>query len=190
MNTTDAHGQTDRRWIYADLGLQELPRFISTMDRNEFSPTYGCANREFWLTRVMDFPSAIAQFGVHGLALAWGHDMPGNRYRGHPKVLRWILAGMDYLTRIQHADGSFDEFYPNERGWAGPTGFLVHAMIGCYRLVGSHLTPDARTRFLGCMRAAARFLGQNDEIGVLANHHAMAALPVAEAAHLLDDGEL
>jgi hypothetical protein len=190
MTTSDVAADTDRRRIYADLGLSELPRFLSTMDRNEFSPTYGCANREFWLTRVMDFPSAIAQFGVHGLALAWGYGMPGNRYRDHPKILRWILAGMDYLTTIQHSDGSFDEFYPNERGWAGPTGFLVHAMIGCYRLVGDHMAPAQRMRFLECMRSAARFLGENDEIGVLANHHAMAALPVAEAAHLLDDTEL
>ena len=180
----------DKRRIYADLGLEEMPRFISTMDRNEFSPTYGCANREFWLTRVMDFPSAIAQFGVHGLALAWAHDMPDNRFRGHSKVLRWIIAGMNYLVSIQHGDGSFDEFYPNERGWAGPTGFLVHAMIGCYRLVGDHLSPQERKQFLECMRRAGRFLGANDEVGVLANHHAMAALPVAEAAHLLDDGHL
>ncbi|MDY0001080.1 MAG: hypothetical protein RBU30_07290 [Polyangia bacterium] len=180
----------DRRRIYSDLGLEELPRFLSTMDRNEFSRTYGCCNREFWLTRVMDFPSAIAQFGVHGLALAWGHDMPGNPFRGHPKVLAWIRAGMGYLTRIQHGDGSFDEFYPNERGWAGPTGFLVHAMIGCYRLVGRHMTPEERARFLDCMRRAARFLGKNDEVGVLANHHAMAALPVAETADLLGDDEL
>lgn len=181
---------TDKRRIYSDLGLEELPRFISTMDRNEFSPTFGCCNREYWLTRVMDFPSAIAQFGVHGLALAYGHDMPGNAYRGHPKVLQWVLAGMDYLTRIQHGDGSFDEFYPNERGWAGPTGFLVHAMIGCYRLVGDHMGAEQRMRFLRCMRSAAHFLGRNDEIGVLANHHAMAALPVAEAADLLGDDEL
>ncbi len=181
---------SDKRRIYSDLGLEELPRFLSTMDRNEFSPTYGCCNREYWLTRVMDFPSAIAQFGVHGLALAWGHDMPDNAYRGHPKVLRWILAGMDYLTRIQHGDGSFDEFYPNERGWAGPTGFLVHAMVGCYHLVEPHLQPEQRQRWRDCLRRAARFLGRSDEVGVLANHHAMAALPVAEAADLLGDDEL
>ncbi len=184
--TIKAHG----RRIYAELGLEELPRFLSTMDRNEFSPTYGCANREFWLTRVMDFPSAIAQFGLHGLALAWAHQMPGNRFEGQPKILRWILAGLDYLTRIQHGDGSFDEFYPNERGWAGPTGFLVHAMVGCYRLVGEHMAPEARGRLLASVRSAARFLGENDEIGVLANHHAMAALPVAEAALMLDDDGL
>lgn len=181
---------TDRRQIYSDLGLEEIPRFLSTMDRNEYSATYGCCNREFWLTRVMDFPSSIAQFGVHALALAWAHDMPGNAYREQPKILQWTLAGMRYLTTIQHGDGSFDEFYPNERGWAGPTGFLVHAMVGCYRLVGEHMTPEDRSRFLECMRSAARFLGKNDEVGVLANHHAMAALPVAEVADLLGDDSL
>lgn len=180
----------DKRSLYADLALEEMPRFLSTMDRNEFSPTYGCCNREFWLTRVMDFPSSIAQFGVHALAMAWANDMPGNPYRSHPKVLRWIVAGLDYLTQIQHGDGSFDEFYPNERGWAGPTGFLVHALVGSYRLIEPELDAETRGRLRETIRRAARFLGKNDEIGVLANHHAMAALPVAEAADLLGDDTL
>ena len=48
-------------------------------------------------------------------------------------------------------------------------------------------TSDARARFLECMRSAARFLGENDEIGVLANHHAMAALPYLIPGHTVSD---
>jgi hypothetical protein len=182
--------RNSRRTTYCQLALEQLPRFLSTMDRQPFSPTYGCAHREFWLTRAVDFPSAIAQFGLYGLALAWAHPMPGNRLHGEPKVRDWVLAGLEYLARIQHGDGSFDEFYPNERGWAGPTGFLLHALVGCLRLLDSQLAPAQRARLRETARRAARFLGENDEAGVLANHHAMAALPVAEAAVLLHDPRL
>lgn len=169
------------RDTYARKGLAGIPRLLSLMDRNEYSPTYGCMDREYWLCRTTDFPSSIAQFGVHALALAWAHDMPDNPYRDHPKVLRWILAAMDYWTSIQRGDGSFDEFYPNERGWAGPTGFLLYAMVDSYRLVRDHLPPELDGKFLETVEKAAVFLYKHDESGVLANHHAMALLPIYAA---------
>jgi hypothetical protein len=162
-----------------------IPRLLGLMDRTPYSPTFGCMDREYWLCRTTDFPSSIAQFGVHALALAWAHDMPDNPYRGHPKVLEWVLGGMDYFCRIQKRDGSFDEFYPNERGWAGPTGFLVYAMVESYRLVREHVGPDLTARFLDAIERAAVYLYEHDESGVLANHHAMALLPIYDAYDLL-----
>ena len=147
-------------------------------------------NREYWLCRATDFPSSIAQFGTHALALAYAHAMPGNPYHGHPKILEWALAGMEYWTRIQHRDGSFDEFYPNERGWAGPTGFLLYVMCDTYRLLEPHLPADLRERVLQAAHRAALFLARTDEAGVLANHHAMAVLPLVEAHALLGDPKL
>ena len=124
------------RDLYAQKGLAQIPRLLSLEDRNPLSPTYGCSNREYWLCRSTDFPSAIAQFGIHALALAWRYDMPGNIYYQQEKIRQWTVAGIEYWMKIQKRDGSFDEFYPNERGWAGPTGFLLYAMIDSYRLLG------------------------------------------------------
>lgn len=174
------------RDVYAQKALEQVPRLLSLEDRNPFSPTHGCCNREYWLCRSTDFPNSIAQFGIHALALAWRHEMPGNIYHQHPKVAEWIVAAMAYWMRIQKRDGSFDEFYPNERGWAGPTGFLLYAMIDSYRLLGGAFPDHLRERFLEACDRAARYLGRWDEPGVLANHHAMAVLPVFEAARLLD----
>ncbi|MBI1388462.1 MAG: hypothetical protein GC154_08440 [bacterium] len=175
------------RDVYAQKALSQVPRLLSSQDRNQFSPTYGCMNREYWLCRSTDFPNSIAQFGVHALALAYAHDMPGNPYRRHPKVLQWTLAGMDYWTRIQHRDGSFDEFYPNERGWAGPTGFLVYVMCDSYRRIKDEVPADLKERLLKSIHRAALFLAGTDESGVLANHHAMALLPMYEAYTLVHD---
>jgi len=178
------------RDVYAQKGLAQIPRLLSLEDRNPFSPTYGCSNREFWLCRSTDFPSSIAQFGIHALALAWRHEMPGNIYYQKEKIREWTVAGIDYWMKIQKSDGSFDEFYPNERGWAGPTGFLLYAMIDSYRLLGEDFPEPLKDRFFEVCEKAGRYLARWDEPGVLANHHAMAVLPVFEAARLLDSRDL
>ncbi len=178
------------RRAYSDRALAQIPRLLSLQDRNEFSRTYGCFNREYWLCRTVDFPSSIAQFGVHSLALAYTQPFPDNPYYRSPKILLWALAAIDYWTRIQRPDGSFDEFYPNERGWAGPTGFLVYAMCDSRRLLDGHVPRELDERFRDCVARAAHFLAKYDEPGVLANHHAMAILPVYEAYRLLGDKRL
>lgn len=187
--SVDGRGLTSRH-VYAAKGLSQIPRLLSLQDRNEYSRTYGCFNREYWLCRTLDFPSAIAQFGVHSLALAWATPFPENPYYRHPKMLRWTLAGIDYWLKIQKSDGSFDEFYPNERGWAGPTGFLLYVMCHSYRLLGAEFPEAMRPRFLDAVARAGHFLAKYDEPGVLANHHAMAILPIYEAYHLLGDKKI
>ncbi len=178
------------RDVYAQKGLSQIPRLLSLQDRNEFSKTYGCFNREYWLCRTLDFPSAIAQFGVHSLALAYTQPFPDNQFYRSPKMLKWTLAGIDYWMKIQKSDGSFDEFYPNERGWAGPTGFLLYVMCDSYRLLGDEFPNSMRQPFLEAVDKAGRFLAKYDEPGVLANHHAMAILPIYEAYHLIQDKKL
>lgn len=178
------------RTVYAQKALSQIPRLLSSQDRNRFSPTYGCMNREFWLCRSTDFPNSIAQFGVHALALAWAHEMPGNPYYQHPKVLEWTFAGMEYWTKIQHRDGSFDEFYPNERGWAGPTGFLVYVMCDSYRRLKHAIPTELENKILTSIHKGALFLSGTDESGVLANHHAMAILPMYEAYTLIEDAKI
>lgn len=178
------------RDVYAVKGLSQIPRLLSLQDRNEFSRTYGCFNREFWLCRTTDFPSSIAQFGTHSLALAYATPFPDNPYYQTPKMLAWTLAGIDYWMKIQKSDGSFDEFYPNERGWAGPTGFLLYVMCDSYRLLGDDFPAAMRPKFLDVVAKAGRFLAKYDEPGVLANHHAMAILPIYEAYHLIGEKKL
>ncbi|MBU1069758.1 hypothetical protein KJ975_09360 [Myxococcota bacterium] len=169
---------------YAAIGLNSVGRCLSMMDRNPLSPTYGCANREYWLARSTDFPSAIAQYGILPMALAYSEPFENNIYYKQPKIAAWVAAGMSYLSSIQHKDGSFDEFYPNERGWAGPTGFLLHAMVAGWKAVAPLLDVQDKERISTTMLRAAKFLASNDEVGVLANHHAMALLPIAETMEL------
>ena len=179
------------RDVYAQKAISQIPRLLSLQDRNPFSPTYGSFHRDYWLDKTSDFPDAVRQFGVQALALVYKHDFPGNIYKGQPKVRDWAIAGLDFWARIQHKDGSFDEFYPYERGWAGPTSFTTYTAIETYRLLENEMPTDVGKRVRGAIRRAAHFIaaGESEE-DHLANHHAVACLAVWKAYELLGDPAL
>ena len=179
------------RDVYAQKAIAQISRLLSLQDRNPFSPTYGCFHRDYWFYKTSDFPDAVRQFGVQTLALVYKHDFPGNIYKGQAKIRDWAIAGLDFWARIQHKDGSFDEFYPYERGWAGPTSFTTYTAIEAYRLLGNEMPTDVGRRVLVAIRRAAYFIaaGESEE-DHLANHHAVACLAVWKAHELLGDPAL
>ncbi|NJL33434.1 MAG: hypothetical protein HC893_05745 [Chloroflexaceae bacterium] len=182
---------SDLRAVYAQKALNQVPRLLSNLDRNPFSPTYGCFHRDYWLDKTSDFPDAVRQFAVQALALVYRHEFPGNIYYRQPKIRDWAIAGLDYWTRIQHSDGSFDEFYPFERGWVGPTAFTTFTSVEAYNLLADELPDDVAIRVRLAVHRAAHFIaaGESEE-DHLANHHAMACLAVWKAHRLLGDQSL
>jgi len=133
----------------------------------------------------------VRQFGVHALAMVYAHDMPGNLYYRKAKIRDWAVAGMDFWAKIQHANGSFDEFYPYERGWVGPTAFTAFTVTESLRLLAHEIAGPQKDRIIRAIRKAAYFIaaGQSEE-DHLANHHAMACLAVWKAHELLGDTQL
>lgn len=182
---------TTTRDTYAHKAIPQVPRLLTLQDRNRFSPSYGCFDRRYWLDKVADFPTALAQFGVQTLALVYKHDFPGNIYKDQPKIRDWCLAGMDYWTRIQHRDGSLDEFYPFERGWVGPTGFTLYAVVDAAQQLSNEIPPELMERLCDSVYRAARYISRHGESGgILANHHAMGVLAVRRAYEFLGLPEL
>ncbi|MFA6379439.1 MAG: hypothetical protein WCX16_06660 [Candidatus Omnitrophota bacterium] len=175
---------------YLDAILPQVPRILSLQDRNPFSKTYGCFDRGFWFHRTSDFPSAIRQMGVETLALLWAEKFEDNPYYQNPRILEWCLAGIRYWIRCQHADGSFDEWYPNERGWAGPTGYLLNAMAESYFLLKGAFPQDLKEPFIEAVCKAGYYLVNYNEEFVLANHHAIALLPIYQAYLITEDKAL
>jgi hypothetical protein len=181
------------RHVYAEKALSQIPRLLSLQDRNPLSPTYGSFHRRYWLDKVDDFPDGLTQFGVHSLALVYACDFPNNPYRDQPKLRDWIVAGMEYWAKIQHSDGTFDEFYPCERGWVGPTAFTTYAVIDAFNLLKARndMAPEPESRILQAIRKAAESIGQGEsEEDKLANHHAMACLALWKSYRLLGEGEI
>jgi len=175
------------RIYYAKRAIGQIPRILGNQDRNPLSPSYGCFERLYWLDKTSDFPTALAQYAVHSLALVYKYKFEDNPYYQKSKIKDWCIAGMKYWTKLQHRDGSFDEFYPFERGWAGPTGFLLYAMIESFELLKDEFPGEFKKNFLIAVEKAAEYLIKYNEINVLSNHHAMAALAVIKTYYLTKD---
>ena len=196
QNVSEAGGKAGEdannlRDVYAQKALSQIPRILSNQDRTPSSPTYGCLHRDYWLDKTSDFPDAVRQFAVHALALVYKYEMPGNIYYQSPKVRDWTVAALDFWASIQHSDGSFDEFYPFERGWVGPTAFTSYTIIEALNLLGDEVPEPVKTRVTEAVRKAAHFIaaGESEE-DHLANHHAMACLAVWKSYELLGDAAL
>lgn len=182
---------TVSRDIYAQKAIPQVARLLSLQDRNPFSPTHGCFHRDYWLYKTSDFPDAVRQFAVHALALVYKYEFPGSIYYGEEKIRDWTIAGLDYWAGLQHSDGSFDEFYPYERGWVGPSAFTMYTSAEAFRLMQDEMSADVKDRVLTAIHKAALFIaaGESEE-DHLANHHAMACLAVWKAYELTEDSTL
>ena len=182
---------SELRDFYAIKAISQIPRLLGNLDRNPYSPTYGSFHRDYWLDKTSDFPDAVRQFGVHSLALVYKHDFPKNIYKGSEKVKNWTIAGMLFWAKIQHKDGSFDEFYPYERGWVGPTAFTMFTIIDAFQLLKDEIEEKDAKIILNAIKEAAYFISKGEaEEDHLANHHAMACMSVWKAYELLEDETL
>ncbi|OGT32453.1 MAG: hypothetical protein A3C44_03375 [Gammaproteobacteria bacterium RIFCSPHIGHO2_02_FULL_39_13] len=181
----------DLKNIYAASALNQIPRLLGNMDRNIFSSSYGCCHRDYWLDKTSDFPDAVRQFSMHALALIYRFDMPNSIYYQQEKIKNWAIAALLFWCKIQHKDGSFDEFYPFERGWVGPTAFTTYTAIETYRLLSDGISSENKAIILTAVRKAAYFIIKGDaEEDHLANHHAMACLAVWKAYEILQEEKL
>ena len=159
---------------YAARITAELPRLFSMLDRQEHSKSYGCLDRTHWCWKFTDFPGARFQEGAYALAAVATLPFPGNRYAGLPQAEAWATAALLYWSRIQHADGSFDEAYPHEQSLAATAVSAFHAAEAFRRLQGRLSVPQRNT-VESALRKAGRWLCRSGEThGILTNHLAAA----------------
>ena len=104
-----------------------IARLLSLQDRNPLSSTYGCLDRNFWhFKTIIDFPSATYQQPILGLAELYHHSINKNHLQINPLIKESIKSGLLYWCRIQNNDGSFNEYYQNDRSFC-PTAFTTYA---------------------------------------------------------------
>lgn len=176
---------TSVRDLYRQTVISALPRLLHLLDRNPTSPTYGCFDRSYWLHRKTDFASSTAQLSMHTLALLYTTPFPQNSLYQSETARQWAEAAVRFALRLQHRDGSFDEWYPNERGWAGPTGYVAHALFETLRILEKTFPPPLVAQVDRALERAARHLALRDEGEILTNHHAISLLPLTEIAQRL-----
>lgn len=173
-----ARGDSATPELFATRAFAAIPKLLTLQDRNPHSPTYGCFDRSYWQYRTIDFPSGMAQEFAWPLALAWALPHPANPFAGEAAVRDWAVAGLRFMAASSHADGSCDDYYPNERA-VGATAFALLAGIESYDLLG--LDDGDLLRFF---ERRAGWLARRHESGRLSNHEALVVLCLARLAEL------
>ena len=176
----------DNRY-FSKIALQSTRRALNLLDRDCFSKTFGCFDRYYWHFKTKDFPSSSYQMGVEFLSRLWNFSLEGHSFYKNPQLLNWIKAGIKYTCSIQHNDGSFDEWYPNERGWAGPTSYVIHSLINAYQITESELDEHLKRKARDCFFRASQFLLKQKEGAKLANHFALFLLSLYEISQVIPE---
>jgi len=161
--------------IYLDEVTHQIPRILTLLDRNEKSSTYGCFYRVFWHDKITDIPSAHPQIGLLSLAILYKHKFPGNIYFKNGKIKEWSIAGINFCSKIQNSDGSFDEHYPNEHSY-GATSWTLSAILDSYLLLENEISQNDKEIILELASKASKWLIRNHDPGPLTNHIAISAM--------------
>ncbi len=177
-------GRTPGAEVYARAVLPWVPRLLTLVDRNPANSTYGCLDRQYWHYRTAAFPSAMYQEGAAVLAMLFRYRLPGNRWFRHLRLKELARAAARFAAIAAHADGSGDDYYPLERALGAAVFSLVAVAHAC-RLLGIR-----DETVLEGLRRRAHWVAAHGESGTLANHHALAALGLLEAARVLEEPKL
>jgi hypothetical protein len=147
--------------IYLTSSLNCIPRLLGLLNRNPFTSTYGCFDRNYWHYKITDFSNGRLQEAALTLALLYTINHPLNSYYGLKKMRTWSLAAVKFLTHIQNKDGSFNEYYPHEHAFV-TTAFAAFAASETLLLL-KETPPDA----LEMLLKAGKFLLKKDELEVV-----------------------
>lgn len=153
--------------IYSKLVLKEIPRLISLMDRDPYSPTYGCFDRAYWKYKTKDFANARMQEACYTLALLYRNNFEKGYFRNE-EIREYAEASMRFWSRMQDRDGSFSEYMPSEKSHVA-TAFSAYCVASAYLLLGTDGKDIVRS-----LRKAGMWLGRNDDL-IVVNHDAGAA---------------
>lgn len=177
MSSPDVDTRDDVRFA-GELGtalLAEAPRVLGLMDRDPASRSAGCMDRTFWAWKFTDFASPRFQEGVCYLAFLGTRRIDGSPYVGNVALLEWIGLALEWWSRAQHRDGSFDEAYPWERSLAA-TAFSSFYVAEALDMLGEAVAPATLAKTRDSLARAGEWLLEADEThGFLSNHLAAAA---------------
>ncbi len=102
--------------------IQNAWRLISLQDKEISSPSYGSFHYSYWRDKTSEFPDsrfqeAGATIGI--LSTKKYAKFHGKSLPSKDELYVTFSAALENLENIQYADGSFDEWYKGERGFAG-----------------------------------------------------------------------
>ncbi len=165
---------------YHSVVLHLVPRLLTNLDRDPDSPTYGCFDRNYWHYKVQDYSSGLLQQSILTLAIVYTNYFEGNIYYKKTEIRDLAIAGLEYCKRIQHNDGSFDEYWAGERSIPS-TAFTLYAICETCNILG-YISDDIKH----CIDKSVDFLKDNVEWGAL-NQEMVSIAAIRYAATILND---
>lgn len=154
--------------VYKKVIIKETPRLLGLLDRNPLSATYGCFDRNYWHYKISDFPCARFQEGV--LVLTYLYNMKGTEFYRNKKIFSWIIAGLNFWKKIQHTNGSFDEWYPHENSFVATsfsTCAITESLIILKKEIEKSTYLDAITRAGNWLKDRTERRAQNQDAGAI-----------------------
>lgn len=167
--------------------IAQIPRLLGLINRVDTSPTYGIVDRAYWHYRQRLFASARFQEAVLSLATVYTTNLIDNPYYKDEEVLSVIRAIFRATCRIQHYDGSFDEWYVGERSFVA-TAFVLAAHADALTVLEEELRDD-RDDILRMLEKGALWLLSEDSSPVR-NQESGAIYAMLRVGVLADSQEL
>lgn len=158
---------------------------VELADRDTASPAYGCFSYPYWRSKTADYANARCQEAAYTLALLFKNDYPESALRGNLELMELAEAASLFWAEIQHSDGSFDEWYRGEHGFAA-TAFSAFAISRTLELIGEDMADSSRRKLDRALHRAGRWLIRHDDLDKI-NHEAVAAAALFSLAEVLHD---
>lgn len=146
---------------------------VELADRDPLSPTFGCFYYPYWRSKSSDYVNARCQEAVYTLALLYKNDYPGGNCRCREEIRELAVAGALFWASLQHGDGSFDEWYAGEHGFAA-TAFSAFALSATFSLLQEEFRSQDREILKKALLSAGRWLSLHDDLDKI-NHEAVGA---------------
>lgn len=150
-----------------------IPRLLSLFDTNEFSPSFGMGDRQYWGWKTTDFANATYQGAAHGLSILYYHDLLPD-YLSRAACLDYIAMMFHGAKTITRRDGSLEEAFPYEGSYC-VTALVAYDLLSALDFV-EDLNKDEH---LETIEPMIDYLIQSDE------HHAFISNHLTTAAAAL-----
>lgn len=166
-------------------------RLLAMQDSDPLSPSHGSFHYAYWRDKTSEFGDARFQEAGAALGLlAHPAFREIGRERSWPEpaeLLAAFEAGLGNLKRLQYAEGSYDEWYKGERGFAA-TAFTTFAYAAAAIELGDVIPAKVRANVIATLAPAARWLLGREDL-VKTNHEVVAAAALAAYSALSGDAQ-
>lgn len=171
------------------LFVQEaVHRILGQIDLDILSPHFGCAHLAYWRDKTSPLADMRRQEAMLALSLLYLNDYPSSSWKGDDRLKFAVEALLTFWSKSQYADGSMDEWYKGERGFAA-VAFSTHTVARTLAIMENTISKDIYALVKKKIKKTAYWLVNHDDL-FKTNHEAVAVCALAWAGSVLQDNSI